>query len=333
MDSTITKERNLGIDFLKAWMAFEVVLCHYGHGSDEFVFRYFFSYFRTVTVPVFMMISFYFSKKMILDKENDNNSILRRMKRIYLPLVFWAIAYYVICNAIYLLTGDVNFNSSLESLVWQLLLGHGNNPAMWYNVNLALLTLLFFYIHKVCPRKAVYIYIFMAAVSIICQYSELNTCFLPLGLTISHPLGRIFETIPYALLGLLISSYFKVNNWILLLVYAVCLILCLFLGFKYTHYSYGHAGVGLMLLSFTIMLIFMNIPFNRLSPFVKSPILFVAKYSMGIYCIHLLVGRIVIACGVDIKPFYLTILIYFISLIACYLISLIPLRLFKSAVE
>ena len=329
---TNIKERNIGLDFLKAWMAFEVVMCHYGHGSQEFVYTHFFAYFRSITVPVFMMISFMFISNTLFDNRNGKEILLRRLERIYTPLLFWALFYFVVYNSIAYIWDNMDFCCSVESLVWQLLLGHGNNPAMWFNVNLAVLTVVFYLIHRYIPKYSIYIYILLGIISIIFQYSGYNTCFLSLGLTVSHPIGRLFETLPYATIGVLLFMSNKHNRieWVLgTLIISIFIVI----GYDFKQYSYGHAGITVMLISYFLLLIFKYLPFYKLPSQLLSLIRFVAKYSMGIYCVHLLVGRLFLALGLYITPFYNSVLIYIFSLLISYLLSLIPLKAIAKSVS
>ena len=90
------KERNIGLDFLKAWMAFEVVLCHYGAGSQQLVFMCFFNLFTRLAVPVFMIVSFYLSGKFVFSYDSNPVNLLRRIKRLFVPLILWAVIFWFV---------------------------------------------------------------------------------------------------------------------------------------------------------------------------------------------------------------------------------------------
>ena len=138
------KERNIGLDILKVWMSFEVVLCHFGHGSGAWIYSHFFAYFKRMAVPVFMIVSFYLSARFISDKEWHLEKLAKRLYRIYWPLVAWGIICWIVYNILALLCNADDFKYSFSDLVWQVLTGHCYNPPMWFNAVLGCLTILFY---------------------------------------------------------------------------------------------------------------------------------------------------------------------------------------------
>ena len=59
----------------------------------------------------------------------------------------------------------------------------------------------------------------------------------------------------------------------------------------------------------------------------------VAKYTMGIYCIHLLMGQVILECDLTCSPFVLSIMIFAISYLVVFGISRLPISGIQKIVE
>lgn len=335
MNSTIIKERNLGIDFLKVWMSFEVVLCHYGHGSDEFVFRYFFSFFRSMAVPVFMIVSFYLSARFLLSEKSQFYKLAKRIQRIYLPLVAWALIYWVIYNCI-ALYGDVNgLHLPLKELLWQVVTGHCYNTAMWFNAVLALLTVLLYLICKRWPKYSMVIVLIVSLLAVFVSYSGLNNVFMSLRSELNFPLGRIAEMIPFAGFGLLLYKSREDKKYLHLIIFVASVFLVKELcGVVYNGevIGYHYNGMKLFLCATLLVSLCVYMPLQKSPTCLKKTLAFLSRYSMGVYCIHMLVGTVIGFLNVDTDPLYYSLLIYLVSLISCCLISKVPYKLFNDIV-
>lgn len=329
------KERNIGLDLLKAWMAFEVVLCHFGHGSDEFVFRYFFTYFRSMAVPVFMIISFYLSARFVISKELQIDKLRKRLQRIYVPLITWAIIYWVAYNILGYCCGIYDFHLSFNDLVWQILTGHSYNTAMWFNVVLAFLTIIFWCICKLSTKYSTTIIILVSLSAIFTQFSGLNNIFMALRNELNFPLGRIAEMVPFAGFGVLLYKCINNKKPLIMLLFILSIVIVKLISqglFCSDIFHYHYSGMRLLLCSTTLVAVFLFLPLQCLPKPVKKVIAFLSRYSMGVYCTHMLVGTVLAFFRVTFSPFLLTIVIYLVSLLLCYAISKIPYQLSKDIV-
>lgn len=335
MNSIGSPKRNLGIDFLKVWMSFEVVLCHYGHGSEEFLFRYFFSYFRSIAVPVFMVISFYLSACFLLSREGLFYKLNKRLLRIYQPLFVWAVIYWTIYNAIAFF-GNVNdLYIPIKSLFWQIVTGHSYNTAMWFNVVLAWLTISFFFI-TTCSNKSTSIIMLMSLFAVFVSQSGLNSAFMLLPDELCFPMGRIAECIPYAGFGLILYKCQCNKEYYLLILFVVSVFFVHeFCGriFNGEIIGYHYNGMTLFACSTLLVSLFVFVPFRKTPDFIRRMINFLSHLSMGIYCIHILIGTLLGFLKIEIDPFFYSLLIYFVSLVLCFCISKIPCKLFKDIVS
>ncbi len=315
-------KRNVGIDILKVWMSFEVILCHFGQCSEVWIYNHFFTYFTRMAVPVFMIVSFYLSVRFILDKDCQFNKLTKRLWRIYWPLVAWGVIYLVVYNIIALLCNDDGYKYSFGNLIWQVLTGHSYNQAMWFNAVLGGLSILYYIVCKIDAKYNTAAIVLLSLLAVFVTYSGLNNICITLRGELNFPLGRIAEMIPYAGLGLLLYKK-KYHN---LIVFIVSIVLVKeFCGTIYDGevVNYHYSGVKLFFCSALLVVSFIILNLSRYRWLMRMAT-FLSTYSMGIYCIHILVGRILCSLSFYIDPFYQSVLIYLLSLAICYCISKIP---------
>ena len=137
---------NYGFSLLKMLLAFEVILGHFANW-DEYDPRLVWPFRELVSLAVacFVILSFYLMAKSFLIR--DKQMMKKRLIRLLIPQIGWAIIYYVIYALI-----DLFMNKGLHSgpmdFFWQLLTGHSRylNPSMWYQVDIIIVTVIFYFI-------------------------------------------------------------------------------------------------------------------------------------------------------------------------------------------
>lgn len=347
---------NYNIALMKAFFSFCVVLVHYwvpdnGSAFPMMVFRNVID----VSAPVFFIISFFLTADFL--RHNTFNSIKKRMLRLYIPHVFWAFTYFFgYLAAIELLRkyysmADFLYNTEFinkKSLLWQILLGSDVFlcPQFWYQFVLILLTVISIIIYRISPKNGTKIMIALAAAALVLQYSGINhSIFVYKRYEIRYSLGRIAESIPYAVIGILLHGsrtldFLKKNVFIVLFTCPVLLILFTFISTKLntTPEGFGYSGVQMILVSVICFVFFNSLPLERAGIMVKKALKLLSKYSFGLFCIHMGVGRLlegVVFFRFNIKwgSFTECILIYLVSLILAYLIGRIPGDFFKKLVS
>ena len=90
---------NVGISLLRIWMIFEVMIIHFSfdwcrvNAEEDMTVRVLQRY-EYVAVPVFILLAFMLSdyKGMAADRI----SFRKRMYRLLLPNIFWAVVYYIV---------------------------------------------------------------------------------------------------------------------------------------------------------------------------------------------------------------------------------------------
>ena len=191
-------ERNYGLSLLKVIMCFEVLCCHFLSSATTPIWRLPLTLLKTSAVPVFMVISFLLCRKAVVS--GDTELLGRRVRRLLWPQISWAVAYYLLCFVLNLLdSGEI---LSPFALVWQLLTGSNEqlNPAMWFQTDLILLTVIFSLLFAWLKPKLSYgIILLVATICLILQYGGMNyALFEPLQTEIKYSLGRIVEVWPFA---------------------------------------------------------------------------------------------------------------------------------------
>lgn len=118
---------------LRIWMCFEVVLDHFWiHGT--YTWPNPFAEYGAVAVPIFMIMSFYFTD---VDRVSQDNKMIRsRLGRIIMPQIFWAFTY---C-AVLLILHDINGQTFFPNFILQCFFGHSVNQSMWFQFDLLVMT-------------------------------------------------------------------------------------------------------------------------------------------------------------------------------------------------
>ena len=323
---------NYGISLLKMLLAFEVLLGHFANWKQYdprlvWPFRELVS----LAVPCFVIISFYLTANSF--KRRDDGKFALRLKKLLIPQIAWAFIYYIIYVLIDLFLHK-DLHSGPMDLFWQLLTGHSRylNASMWYQFDVIIITILFYYIFKrLDDRKA---YITLLGLMVFCyvlQFTEINRAlFGNLEFELKYPLGRIAETIPFAVIGFTIKHfdvYEKIKKYRYIIMPA-CVVLFL-MGFQipWTELDdFGFAGFAKPYLALCIVTFAYLVPFEYLSLKLKKIILKISDYSLGIYCIHRLVNTLLLVFvpSISLRSFERCILLYIVCYIVCFMIEKIP---------
>ena len=343
-ESRITDRHNMGLCILRMAMCFCVVLCHFWTVEDYWEILKPFRLFRDFAVPVFMMMSFMLTQKSFMKK--DSASFNKRLWRLLIPQLGWAVIYWIVFNVAEYITGE-NITNGISDLLWQIFTGHSPrlNATMWYQTVLIVLSLIYFFIFTFIPQKIgiICIYIVMA-VALVLQYSGINySIFSGLRYELMYPLGRIAEMIPYATIGFSLSYYEiykKLNRyrWPVILLSAIMGIILVVKPIFPKAMGFGYSGILGIFVAFMLITIAVLFPINDfLNEKLKKTVLVLTKYTLGIYCIHRLVEyMLTYVFGMQDMAegtFIFCVLIYFISYVLSAIIAALPLKICKQLVE
>lgn len=332
------------IDLLRIWLCFEVVLIHFWiYNNNENIFLDFFSWNTSIAVGCFMFVSFLLTAPYLTKWTYMREKLPKRLIRLSIPIIFWAVAYYIYFLLAHIFL-NVEFNPSPSNILIQIITGHSYNKPMWFINDLLYLTLLFLPILALKNKNAkVIILITLTVFSLILQHlGYTGKWFGDMNEIISYPLGRFVEQLPYAASALLFELLYikqKILNhrlWSFALFLIISIVLAYFVKIPVA-YSFGSAGLRLLIISISVAMMCYLIP-NRI--FIKSVANVtnsIAKYSLGIYCTHIMVGYTIqvlfLKLHLQQNTFSMCIIIFILCYIFCRIIALLPYNWCKGAVS
>lgn len=356
-------KKNIGLDLLRIWLSFEVVIDHFWHQKGLTGVWAFLSQMRSLAVPCFLLMSFYLTANRYAT--GDGQWLRRRFGRLCVPYFVWPLIYYaliVVCSAVSAAFVDstvhttefkyYGFDLALNGwdLVRQWVFGIDRRllHQFWFHSNLIFWTAGLFVLLKYVVRGKMRTAVLVGGimVGLVMQYSGFNVfLFDRIGFEFKYSTGRLFATLPYAALALLIGLQRKriseADGAARGLVAAIGLFLLLFV-----HYSggfprptgLGYQGVSLLLMALGTVAFFHCLPLDRAPVIVGGLVGWASKFCMGIYCCHLVVGWMLHAwlfprIGVGFESLAACCWIWAVSWFVCLLLWLVPVRLVKSLVE
>ena len=340
----VIENKCYGFEMVRVLMCFGVVLCHFWRTPSRYALINHLEILKHVAVPVFMMISFYLVSRNFFDVRLD--TVKKRMFRLIWPHVVWTVVYWVIYYKFE--------RVAPADLFWQFFTGHSPrvNATMWFQINMIILSALFFGVFYVLKsQKAMIAIVFFAAVAVVFLYSGLNNrLFGDLRYELAYSIGRVAEMMPYAVLGVCFA-YVDVKKYLLkhrVLSLSVAVALWLLIVWTEKRVPFGIVGVGyanayILLKGLVIFVVGMLFPLSNLPGMVKKVLDVTTRYTLGIYCIHRLVewalftmplgNKLCDILGVGNRSFTICVVLYVVCYLCSALISLIPLKIVKQLVS
>ena len=250
---------------------------------------------RTMAVPVFFILAFYFTT-------NDSMRIppracKQRLLRILVPFWFWGIVFAPIYVAGFVFSHKEGFWDALRKVVLQLAFGYVYNFPLWFLFALAILTAGWFALRRLAPfrRYEILTALCFAGVALFFQYVGWNRfIFGSLDWHVRFPLGRLVECIPFAAVGIVFSKTSFPDNLRRSRFLPLHLILVALLCWPYRPGidGFGYGGIWILLSGSALTLFFLLLPLGWLPECIRTGIEALSRYSLGIYCLHLPVGSV-----------------------------------------
>ena len=192
-------QRNLGIEILRMFLCFRIVLLHYYSSNNQFILKI---KSNTYQVSTFFFISFYFFYPIIY-KRNVGKFILR-LERLLVPYALHPIINWNINNIMFLIFKFNRYKRilTLKDLKKQIIVGRGifGVAVLWFHFNLILFTIFYFICSYLFKD---YFLLFFQIISTICyliQYSEINYYFFIKYTEIIYmSIGNLIETLPISI--------------------------------------------------------------------------------------------------------------------------------------
>lgn len=179
-------EYNYGVGLLKFSAAFAVVCIHSHAGIIG----------MNMAVPIFVITSFYFGAKKF---EYRSSEVLKnRVLRLLIPFWSWG------CISILIYSILSRKMLPFEKVMAQFVFGHSVNEPLYFLSLLIVISILFWSIYRYC-KKRFWIFVWIFVLCLIMQYSGVNfRIFKSLPYECRYTLGRFFEFLPSAILGLFV---------------------------------------------------------------------------------------------------------------------------------
>ena len=356
-------KKNIGLDLLRVWLSFEVIIDHFWHEPGLAGVPLFLSQMRSLAVPCFLLMSFYLTAHRY--ESCDAGWLKKRFGRLGVPYLVWPLVYFGVlwlCVALSPAFRETTlratelkyygFDLALDGwdLVRQWVFGMDRRLVhqFWFHHNLIVLTAGLFALFACVRRVRFRAYLLTAFVclGLALQYSPVNVwLFGGLPWEVKYSFGRLAATLPYAALGLLVGfergRLDGLRQGTRGFVAAVGAFLLLFV-----HYGnvmprpsgLGYQGLNLLVMAFGTVALFSCLPFDRAPKWLADAVAFVSRFCMGIYCCHLLVGYAVNAwllplLGLRFEGLGSCAVIWLVSYGVCLVLARLPGRLVKDLVQ
>ena len=328
------KKTDISMALLRMLMCFGVLLAHcWNKKGYDSIFFLPFKEIQVLAAPIFMFLSFYFSYRVFLSR--DQGRFLSRMKRLLIPQIGWTLIYWALFQFIEKVT--------FSELLWQLFTGHSTvlNATMWFQIELILITILFYLIFSALDnRKAISLLCMIMILSFLMQFSGFNLLlFDDLRFELKYPLGRFSEMLPYAITGFFFGYYdvmkkLKEHRLIIAIISLLLLPLPYLIDFPVSK-GFGYSGTTIFYLSILMTLFVEMLPFDLLHPTIKKAAILISSYTPGIYCCHRLVFTFLshFFPAFAFSSFAGCIFLYLICYMICLMIFQVPNRYIKMLVS
>lgn len=285
--------RNLGIELLRMFLCFRIVLLHYYSSKNKFIRSLKRNRFQ---VSCFFFISFYFLYPTISSVNNKKLKI--RLERLLIPYIIYPFAIWIINNIMFFVFKFNRYNRilTLNDLKTQIIVGRGiyGIAVLWFHFNLILFTLFFFIFSFILKNYFLAVFQIMALIAYILQYNGFNYKFFKKYTeNIWMSVGNLAETFPIAISAFSIAS---INIKPILLNNCKKVFFCsmFFLYFisNYNIFSnikgFSSTGIKQIFTSLFLFIAFSLIPFDILNSKILLIINQITRYTQGIYCLHFL---------------------------------------------
>ena len=338
-----TKSFNVGLGLLKIWMCYEVVLTHladYAVPEAPILAKL-----RDYAVPTFMLMTFFFSAQSFAVCKWEWTC--KRLFRLALPFVFWSLVSFVVFRLLSPLYPALD--APWQMLGYQLIGGTTRQigSQMWFMAVLIWLTIFFVALFKlVRPKYIVHALAVVFTISSMVEYSGLNRwIFEGLSYELRNPLGRICSMMPYAAIALFLGlrrgaleSISVATRWI---------IVCVRLGWAVFLFNFKvfvvpdgffYRGFTMLAMGMAICSVAYFLPLQNLPVRVSRVIAYLSRFSMGVYFVHILVGRVFVEVvgnkiGISGRCFEAANITFILSLGLSMLIGALPWKTAKGLVE
>lgn len=297
------KSRNSIFDLLRIILTIIVVNVHIRIITG--VKSNFLEPFTWYTVPLFIVLSFFFA---------GNKLLTLRIKRLLLPLFFWSLFGFIIHPNLL----------NIKNIFLQIFTGHVVDTPLYYLALLVWFTIINWLIDYLPTRIRIVIYSLIILATLYLEYFSINyNFFIPMITVVEKSYGRFIELIKFVPIGLAFGYLNKkLNNKNIFLILSSSFLI-LFVAVSYIPVPPDFHFSGLKTLTgsvaiFSFVLLISNLKINdRL----KNIIDIFGRYSFGVYLSHYLLLEMILKIDPTLKLFIAIYQIPFLLfyVVICYL--------------
>ncbi|MFH0979562.1 MAG: acyltransferase family protein [Candidatus Roizmanbacteria bacterium] len=240
-------------------------------------------------VPLFIVLSFFFS---------SNKNLISRIKRLFIPLIFWSIVGFIIHPNLF----------NLKNIFLQILTGHVVNTPLYYLTLLIWFTIINWLINNLPTRVKIIVYSLVISASFFLEYSAVNyNFFSPMVTVVKKSYGRFVELIKYIPVGLAFAYLIKKVDKSKVFFLLSGIFFVLFVVFSKIPQSPDFHYSGLKIFAGTVPIFSFSLAITQLkfTEPVNRFISFFGKYSFGVYLSHYLLLELLLKVFPYLKPFIL----------------------------
>ena len=286
------KDINLGIEILRAYMSFSIVILHFL--KKDFlnnIYLKFIFHCQPFYVPTFFVISFYFSFGTLYTK--NINKIKDRIIRILIPYIIWPTFLWII-NLLYNHDSKINYKT-FKPIIFQLLIGYDFYAVFWFQFDLIVITIIMSIIIFIFNDYSLLIFKILLFTFFLLnkQYEKNLEVYKQIG-SIKPLLGSFI----YSISGFFLGSKFIINKFsskkYLIIILFIPAIIFIYIYKILLQISIRFKIIVVNFVVICLFIIFSLLPFELIDNFIIKKILKqLTSYTGGIYYIHYLFRNII----------------------------------------
>lgn len=284
-------EINNGIQILRTILSYLVLQLHcYNIHYKNRIIIFFINSFHFY-VPTFIIISYYFSYKIIKFKIIDK--IKLRLKRLAIPYLLWPIIFFIINSIQYLINKNKINKYKLKDLYLQFLTGKPIYDVFWYLCNLILSFILFSIVGLLFNKYFVFIVQLIGILGAFYYpyhyYKNLFSNYIIEIKTLFHDFSKV---VFHASIGISFASIISINRLRIYRRRTIIISLILMLLTKYflliINRFFFLRCIIIGIESLSIFILFSTLPFDQINNKIVNLIIkHFTKYTGGVYYLHL----------------------------------------------
>ena len=109
------KKINIGLEILRLYLSFSVVVCHCFKPSKNYKFIRLLI--NDIHVPIFFIISFYFFYPTLIARNIEK--LKQRFQRLLIPYIIWPVLFFILTKLLIYIF-KINLSISYKELIYQL---------------------------------------------------------------------------------------------------------------------------------------------------------------------------------------------------------------------